>query len=141
MKSALIAFHRIHGSHDGKALARTVLALLDRADITVKVYFLPNWDVLFLIYLFKTGHFTMDNVSNNVTMMQELEVLLDAPDIPFEAVDGKIMCFSHVVDLCSGRVICALADPIAHAGKVPPPLVNPIAHARKVVRAIQVLEC
>ena len=137
MKSALIAFHRIHGSHDGKALARTVLALLDRADITVKVYFLPNWDVLFLIYLFKTGHFTMDNASNNATMMQELEVLLDARDIPFEAADSKIMCFAHVIDLSSGRVIRALADPIADDGEVPPPLVDPITHARKVVRAIR----
>ena len=42
MKTALIAFHRIHGSHDGKSLASTVLALLDRAEVTVKVYFLLN---------------------------------------------------------------------------------------------------
>ena len=133
MKLALIAFHWIHGGHDGKALVRTVLALLDQADITTKVHFLLNWDVLFLIYLFKMGHFTMDNASNNGSMIQELEVLLDTRDIPFEASDHKIMCFAHVVDLSSGHIIRALADPIAHAGEVPLPLVDPIAHARKVI--------
>jgi hypothetical protein len=37
LKAALIAFHRLRGSHDGKTLAKTVVELLDRADITVKV--------------------------------------------------------------------------------------------------------
>jgi hypothetical protein len=37
LKVALIAFHRLRGRHDGKSLARTVLQLLDRAGITVKV--------------------------------------------------------------------------------------------------------
>jgi hypothetical protein len=37
LKTALIAFHRLRGRHDGKTLAETVLRLLDRAQITVKV--------------------------------------------------------------------------------------------------------
>jgi hypothetical protein len=36
-KVALLAFHRIQGCHDGENLANVVLALLDRAGITVKV--------------------------------------------------------------------------------------------------------
>ena len=36
-KTALIAFHHIIGTHDGKNLAKVVLALLDRAEITKKV--------------------------------------------------------------------------------------------------------
>jgi hypothetical protein len=36
-KVALIAFHRLSGRHDGKTLARTVLHLMDRANITMKV--------------------------------------------------------------------------------------------------------
>ena len=43
LKAALIAFHRIRGAHDGEALARTVLALLDRAGITVKVMVFFAW--------------------------------------------------------------------------------------------------
>ena len=37
LDAALIAFHRLHGDHDGKSLADIVLQLLDRAGVTVKV--------------------------------------------------------------------------------------------------------
>ncbi|OJA15568.1 hypothetical protein AZE42_12605 [Rhizopogon vesiculosus] len=70
LKGALITFHRLHKKHTGKSLARTVLHLLDRADATLKV-----------------GHFTLDNVENNVTFMEELAQRLTACDIPFDAKD------------------------------------------------------
>lgn len=37
LKAALIAFHRLRGRHDGMTLAKTVVELLDRAGVTVKV--------------------------------------------------------------------------------------------------------
>jgi hypothetical protein len=37
LKTALIAFHRIRGKHDGISLANVVLELLDRAGVTSKV--------------------------------------------------------------------------------------------------------
>jgi hypothetical protein len=37
LKTALIAFHRLRGRHNGKALAETVMDILDRAEITGKV--------------------------------------------------------------------------------------------------------
>ena len=37
LKAALIAFHRVCQKHTGKALARTVLHLLDRVGVTLKV--------------------------------------------------------------------------------------------------------
>lgn len=37
LKTALIAFHRLREGHSGNALARTVVALLDRAGVTVNV--------------------------------------------------------------------------------------------------------
>jgi hypothetical protein len=36
-KSALIAFHRLRQNHSGKTIARTIVHLLDRAEVTVKV--------------------------------------------------------------------------------------------------------
>jgi hypothetical protein len=39
LKASLIAFHRLRGNHDGVSLAKTVLHLLDRAGVTVKVTF------------------------------------------------------------------------------------------------------
>ena len=37
LKVSLIAFHRLHGNHDGESLASTILQLLDRAGVTAKV--------------------------------------------------------------------------------------------------------
>ena len=37
LKSALIAFHHMHENHSGDKLAKTVMYLLDRAGVTVKV--------------------------------------------------------------------------------------------------------
>jgi hypothetical protein len=37
LKSALIAFHRMRENHSGHKLAKTVMYLLDRAGVTVKV--------------------------------------------------------------------------------------------------------
>jgi len=37
LKMVLIAFHRLRQNHTGKSMARTVMHLLDRADVTVKV--------------------------------------------------------------------------------------------------------
>ena len=59
---------------------------------------------------FQVGHFTVDNASSNETMMQELAKILNERDIPFDAADRKIMCYGHVVDLSSGRVIDKLTN-------------------------------
>jgi hypothetical protein len=37
LRSELIAFHHMTGSHTGEAIAKTVLALLDRAGVAEKV--------------------------------------------------------------------------------------------------------
>ena len=37
LKTALIAFHRLLGRHDGRSLASIILELLDRAGVTGKV--------------------------------------------------------------------------------------------------------
>jgi hypothetical protein len=39
LKTALIVFHNLCGKHNGKTLAETVVKLLDRAQIMVKVCF------------------------------------------------------------------------------------------------------
>ena len=42
--------------------------------------------------------------------MQELAKILNERDIPFDAADRKIMCYGHIVDLSSGRVIDKLTN-------------------------------
>jgi len=52
----------------------------------------------------------MDNMSNNRTMMEQLKPMLASHNIPFDATDHQIMCFAHMINLCSGHVICAVTD-------------------------------
>jgi hypothetical protein len=146
LKTALIAFHRLHGKHDGKTLAKTILKLLDRAKLTLKL-----------------GHFTLDNAANNGTMMRHLARLLRFKrDIIFDPVDRRIMCFAHVINLSSGVVtrnadkVCDDSDEVtdwdasaesewtedddesddgSDDGTVSSN--GPIAHARNVVRVIR----
>jgi hypothetical protein len=58
----------------------------------------------FLRVSLKVGHFTLDNAGNNGTMMKSLEAMLASRDIVFDAVDRRIMCFAHIVDLSSKQV-------------------------------------
>jgi len=44
-------------------------------------------------------------------MMEELQKLLEGCDIThFDAKKSRIMCFAHIVNLCSGHVIWGLAS-------------------------------
>ena len=49
----------------------------------------------------------MDNASNNDAMMAVLTTKLKSHDVSFDARDRRIMCFAHIINLCSGRAICA----------------------------------
>jgi hypothetical protein len=107
-----------------------------------------------LLISFKAGHFTMDNAAANLTMMQELERRLKERDIDFDATDRQIMCYGHVVNLSSGRVVegvtnLAAADRDEDFSGAPPPELpdqqtyedaiarDPVALGRNVVRAIR----
>ena len=94
----------------------------------------------------------MDNASSNDTMMKELERLLLRREIPsgFDAQDRKIMCYSHVVDLSSGRVIDNVSkvntgdaydwnahQPLRKVTYTDAIARDTIAHARAVVRVIR----
>jgi hypothetical protein len=139
LKAALIAFHRLRGRHDGESLAQTVLQLLDRAGITVKVSTMCNRGENISDTFPKAGHFTLDNASNNETMMKALERLFVDREIAFDADDRKIMCFGHVVDLSSGRVISSVksAGTALTDDETDLESLNVIDRARAVVRAIR----
>lgn len=75
--------------------------------------------------------------------MQWFETMLRRREIPFDAVDRKVMCFGHVIDLSSGRVT-RNADAIGPNDRddsddsdndTATP--SPIARARNVVRVIR----
>ncbi len=70
----------------------------------------------------------MDNAANNTTMMEALSRKLQSHDIHFVAAERQVMCFAHVIDLSSRRVIRAVEDSEPS---------NPIGHGRVVVRTIR----
>jgi len=75
-------------------------------------------------------------------MMATLEGMFAQRDITFDAHDRRIMCFAHVINLCSGRAILAASDGDANDDGydssddaiVPS---NPISRACAVVRVIR----
>ena len=77
--------------------------------------------------------------------MHALETLLKARDIEFDANNRRIMCFAHVVNLCSGRVIRGVAKEVAaedsedtsSESDANSPASDPIARARAAVRAVR----
>ena len=74
LRSDLIAFHRIPGSHTGEHLAEVFVYILERLGIS------------------NFGWITCDNASNNDTMMEYLEYLLKMqfPNSQFHSVDNRI---------------------------------------------------
>jgi len=75
-------------------------------------------------------------------MMEELKAMLTKRDIAFDAEDHRIMCFAHVVDLCSGCVICVASNGVeprnnSSLSNSDAAVSNPIALAHMVVRVIQ----
>ncbi|KAG5633753.1 hypothetical protein H0H81_005535, partial [Sphagnurus paluster] len=87
--SGLIAFHRVRGKHSGERLARIALNITDRAKVTGRM-----------------GHWTLDNASINDTFMQGLQDGLKMHNIStlFMAQDQRIMCFTHIVNICAGHM-------------------------------------
>jgi len=100
------------------------------------------------------GHWTLDNAEMNATFMKAFEDLMRIRDVPFDHRDNRIMCFPHIINICSTHVIesftnTALADEQAEFDPTLPPLVpaeqtyddacgrDPIALCRSTVRAVR----
>lgn len=89
-RSDLIVFRYIEGSHMGVNLANHFLIILEEMDLLYKVS-RNNFQLLGNIFFFlnpKIGVITMDNASNNNTLMGELESLLESRNILFDR-DGN----------------------------------------------------
>ena len=85
----------------------------------------------------------MDNAANNATMMASLETMLGQHDITFDAVDCQIMCFAHIIDLCSKQVTRSVSNRVddddtdsLYSGDETVEF-DPIARARDIVRVIR----
>ena len=86
----------------------------------------------------------MDNALNNKTMMESLQAMLAPCEIAFDVKDHRIMCFAHIIDLCSKRVVLAASNGVEDSDdgysssddNTTPPS-DPISQACAVIRAIR----
>ncbi|KAJ2921800.1 hypothetical protein H1R20_g15297, partial [Candolleomyces eurysporus] len=93
LRADLLAFHNLPGRHTGEHLATALLHVLDRLNIAKRI-----------------GWVTLDNASNNATMMEHLADLLNQRNIIFSDKDNRIRCFSHITNLASRAILAAVTN-------------------------------
>ncbi|THH19265.1 hypothetical protein EUX98_g8810 [Antrodiella citrinella] len=93
LRSDLIGFQRVPGHHTGEHLARAFMYVLERLVIEDKV-----------------GWVTVDNGSNNITMLDALERELNRKGIAFSRTDRHIRCFPHIVNLAVKAILSEITQ-------------------------------
>ncbi|KEP45315.1 putative transposase, partial [Rhizoctonia solani 123E] len=93
LKDHLIAFRKIDGVHSGANLADAMYKILRQSGIAYKV-----------------GYITLDNASNNNTMMRELAGSLKAHGLVFDADLNRLQCFPHILNLAVQAITSALSE-------------------------------
>ncbi|KEP45349.1 hAT family dimerization protein [Rhizoctonia solani 123E] len=88
----LIAFRVIEGSHTGGCLAENFFEVMEEFGIIRKL-----------------GWITMDNASNNDSMMTQLEEYMVTRGMDFDRHGNRLRCFPHVVNLAVQDILGALS--------------------------------
>jgi hypothetical protein len=81
-KTALLGFRRVMGPHAGDNLAHYFWQVVENFDLTRRI-----------------GYFTLDNASNNDSMLQSIASRLANVGIDFNPVERRIRCLGHVINL------------------------------------------
>jgi hypothetical protein len=79
----------------------------------------------------------MDSVSNNVTMMTHLTILLESGGINFDPCDCQVACYTHCIDLAFKVAIGPLPNKDMLQDNDEATLQHPITLACMVVQTIQ----
>ncbi|KAF5351590.1 hypothetical protein D9758_007266 [Tetrapyrgos nigripes] len=82
MRSQLIAFRYVDGSHDGPNMAKAFFQILKEYSIEHRI-----------------GMITLDNASNNDTMMCTFKGLFKEIGVEFSCSGNRVHCFPHVVNI------------------------------------------
>ncbi|CAE6524483.1 unnamed protein product [Rhizoctonia solani] len=87
----LLAFRQVEGSHSGVNLARVLFGILSEYNILDKI-----------------GTITLDNASNNDTMMEDLERRMCEAGHTFDKDGNRVRCFPHIINLAVNAICDAL---------------------------------
>ena len=114
LRAALIGFHRLKTKHTGINVAKTILYLLDRANITHKVRASFVLDLSPSLTPHQVGHFTLDNAESNAVAMEELELLLlereNATEVGFGHLENRVRCYAHIINICSSHIVASMTS-------------------------------
>ncbi|KEP49154.1 HAT family dimerization protein [Rhizoctonia solani 123E] len=89
----LFAFRRIQGRHTGANVGKALFKVFEEAGIVHKI-----------------GHITLDNASNNNTLMAGLEEAFASEGHSFGRELNRIRCFPHIINLAAQSIQDALGD-------------------------------
>ncbi|CAE6344915.1 unnamed protein product [Rhizoctonia solani] len=87
----LLAFRRIEGRHTGVNVGHALYGIFEDANLIDRI-----------------GHITLDNASNNDTLMAELERAFIDKGHPLDRKLNRIRCFPHVINLAVQALLDAL---------------------------------
>ncbi|CAE7086893.1 unnamed protein product [Rhizoctonia solani] len=87
----LLAFRRVHGRHTGANIGHELYCIFEDANLIDKM-----------------GYITLDNASNNDTLMAELERAFIDKGHPLDRKFNRIRCFPHVINLAVQAFLDAL---------------------------------
>lgn len=91
MRTRLVAFRHVVGSHSGENLAGVFVTILRELGVTHKVDLYQSLILLLLIYEYQQiGHITLDNASNCNSMLDHVEWLLRHTGVSFEAIMQRL---------------------------------------------------
>ncbi|KAF9543547.1 hypothetical protein CPC08DRAFT_770216 [Agrocybe pediades] len=108
VQDALDEYHRHHStdSHNAASDRDTPSLLYQDYSPEAFVDAIVDW----IVADDQIGWATLDNASNNKTMMDSLETLLMARGIDFLNVDQRIRCFPHIVNLAVQAVLALVTN-------------------------------
>lgn len=111
LRADLIGFHHMPGHHSGEHLAHAFMFVLNRLDITSKVVN-SILEIIGheLIICLQIGWITLDNASNNDTLLTSLERTFKSMNIPFSHIKNRIRCFPHIVNLACQAVLTSITN-------------------------------
>ncbi|KAF8689423.1 Encoded by, partial [Rhizoctonia solani] len=89
----LIAFQKVDGHHTGANVGQVLFSVLLESGISNKI-----------------GCITLDNASNNNTLMQELAQAFESRRIEFDEKENWIRCFPHVMNLAVNAILKSLPE-------------------------------
>ncbi|KAL0057622.1 hypothetical protein AAF712_015733, partial [Marasmius tenuissimus] len=82
LHTKLVAFRRLFGSHSGLNITPVILSVIEDIGCQHKI-----------------GMITLDNASNNDTIMTAAALELGEKNIPFDTSSNRIQCFPHIVNI------------------------------------------